>query len=236
MPDRRGAVLRLEDVHGYYGESHVIQGVSLEVPEGGVVSIIGRNGVGKTTILRCITGLVPPRRGRVIFHGRDITGLAPYVIARLGIALVPEERRIFGSLTVAENILLAAEGRRGAVDEAVGFFPMLRGYLGRPGDRLSGGEQQMLAIARALVARPRLVLVDEPLEGLAPLIAEHVQQMLESLRGRLTVLVVEQNIPWLLRVADHHYIMNHGRVVFDGSSAALNASPDVIDRYLGVSA
>jgi branched-chain amino acid transport system ATP-binding protein len=235
MPDRGTALLRLEDVHGYYGESHVIQGVFLEVPEAGVVSIIGRNGVGKTTTLRCITGLVPPRRGRVIFDGRDITGLAPHVIARLGIALVPEERRIFGSLTVAENIQLAAEGRPGAVDDAIGFFPALREYLTRPGDRLSGGEQQMLAIARALVARPRLVLVDEPLEGLAPLIAERIQEILESLRGKLTVLVVEQNVRWLLRVVDHHYIMNHGRVVFDGSSAELAANPDVIDRYLGVS-
>ncbi len=228
-------LLRLENVHGYYGDSHIIQGLSLAVGEGTVVSIMGRNGVGKTTALRCITGLLRPREGRVIFDGRDIAGLPPHAIARLGIALVPEDRRIFGSLTVEENLLLAAGGRRSAVGEALDFFPPLRDYLRRPGDRLSGGEQQMLAIARALVARPRLVAIDEPLEGLAPVVAERIQAILESLRGRLTVLVVEQNLRWLLRVADRHYVLNQGRTVFEGTSAELAANPGVIDRFLGVS-
>ena len=182
------ALLRLDDVHAFYGLSHVLQGVSLRVPRGGIVSLIGRNGAGKTTTLKSVLGLVKAPRGRIALGGESIAGLPPHQIARRGIALVPEERRIFSALTVAENILLSAGGRKDAIPEALEWFPALGDYLRRSGDRLSGGEQQMLAIARALVARPQLMLIDEPLEGLAPIIAERIEQALAALRGKITAL------------------------------------------------
>jgi branched-chain amino acid transport system ATP-binding protein len=166
----------------------------------------------------------------------SIGGLSPHQIARRGIALVPEERRIFRSLTVAENILLSAAGRKDAIAEALQWFPALGDYLRRSGDRLSGGEQQMLAIARALVARPQLMLIDEPLEGLAPIIAERIEQALQELRGRLSVLIVEQNLKWLMQVAEHHYVMDRGRIVFAGSSQELARNPQLIEQYLGIAA
>jgi branched-chain amino acid transport system ATP-binding protein len=229
-----GTLLQLEDVHAYYGLSHVLQGVSLRVPVGTVVSLMGRNGVGKTTTLKSVLGLVSVRRGRICFAGANLAGLGPYQIARLGIALVPEDRRIFSNLTVAENIRLAAGGRKGAVREVLAWFPNLQASLDRPGDQLSGGEQQMLAIARALVAHPRLILIDEPLEGLAPVIAECIEAVLESLRGRTTVLLVDQNLKWVMQVAQHHYLMDHGRIVHDGDSSWLRAHPELVERYLGV--
>jgi branched-chain amino acid transport system ATP-binding protein len=229
-----GTLLQLDDVHAYYGLSHVLQGVSLRVPVGTVVSLMGRNGVGKTTTLKSVLGLVSVRRGRVCFAGADLAGLGPHQIARLGIALVPEDRRIFSSLTVAENIRLAAGGRKGAMREFLAWFPNLQASLDRPGDQLSGGEQQMLAIARALVADPRLILIDEPLEGLAPVIAERVEAVLETLRGRTTVLLVDQNLKWVMQVAQHHYLMDHGRIVHDGDSNWLRAHPELVERYLGV--
>ena len=235
MNDRE-VLLRLDDVHAHYGLSHVLQGVSLEVPAGAIVSLMGRNGVGKTTTLKSVFGLVPVRAGRIAFAGESLAGLRAYEIARRGIAMVPEDRRIFSSLSVAENILLAAGGRSDAIAEAIEWFPGLRNYLRRPGDQLSGGEQQMLAIARALVARPRLVLIDEPLEGLAPVIAERIEQTLQDLRGKMTVLLVDQNLKWLMQVADYHYVMDHGCIVFHGTSDALRQNPVVIEQYLGVAA
>jgi branched-chain amino acid transport system ATP-binding protein len=229
-------LLELEDVHAYYGLSHVLQGVTLSVPEGKVVSLMGRNGVGKTTTLKSVFGLVPVRRGRVSLAGEDLAGLDPHEIARRGIALVPEERRIFSSLSVAENILLAAEGRRNAVAQTLSWFPSLEPSLRRRGDQLSGGEQQMLAIARALVAEPRLILVDEPLEGLAPVIAERIEAVLQDLRGKTTVVLVDQNLRWLMQVADHHYVMDHGRIVHHGDSDWLRQHPELIEQYLGIAA
>jgi branched-chain amino acid transport system ATP-binding protein len=229
-------LLELDSIHAYYGLSHVLQGVSLKVQPGSVVSLMGRNGVGKSTTLKSVFGIVRVTRGRVVFRGEDMTGLAAHVVARRGIALVPEDRRIFSSLTVRENILLAAGSRAGAVDEVLAWFPTLKGYLGRTGDRLSGGEQQMLAIARALVARPALVLIDEPLEGLAPIIAERIAQALHGLRGKTTVVLVEQNLKWLMDVADYHYVMDHGRIVQHGTSAWLRANPALVEQYLGVAA
>jgi branched-chain amino acid transport system ATP-binding protein len=230
------SLLELEDVHAYYGLSHVLQGVTLSVPVGGVVSLMGRNGVGKTTTLKSVFGLVPVRRGRVSFAGEDLAGLRPHEIARRGIALVPEERRIFSSLSVAENILLAAGGRWNAVAQTLSWFPGLEVSLRRRGDQLSGGEQQMLAIARALVAEPRLILVDEPLEGLAPVIAERIEAVLQDLRGRTTVVLVDQNLKWLMQVADHHYVMDHGRIVHHGDSDWLRQHPELIEQYLGIAA
>jgi branched-chain amino acid transport system ATP-binding protein len=230
------ALLQLDDVHAHYGLSHVLQGVSLRVPSGTIVSLMGRNGVGKTTTLKSVFGLVPVRAGQISFAGESLTRLRTYEIARRGIAMVPEDRRIFSSLSVAENILLAAGGRSSAIAEAIEWFPALRNYLRRPGDQLSGGEQQMLAIARALVAHPRLVLIDEPLEGLAPVIAERIEKTLQDLRGKMTVLLVDQNLKWLMQVADHHYVMDHGCVVFHGTSDALRQNPALIEQYLGVAA
>lgn len=230
------ALLELDGLHAYYGQSHVLQGVTLKVPHGAIVSLMGRNGVGKSTTLKSVFGIVKPRRGRVLFDGSDLAGAPTHLIARRGIALVPEDRRIFSSLSVAENILLAAGGRRDAIEEALQWFPDLKAYLARPGDWLSGGEQQMLTIARALVAQPRLVLIDEPLEGLAPIIAERIEQALYALRGRMTVLLVEQNLKWLLAVADYHYVMDHGRIVHHGDSGWLRAHPELIEQYLGVAA
>ena len=229
-------LLELDSIHAYYGLSHVLQGVSLKVPSGSVVSLMGRNGVGKSTTLKSISGIVRIARGRVRFRGEDLTRLTAHVIARRGIALVPEDRRIFSSLTVRENILLGAGGRLDAVDEALTWFPALKEYLRRAGDRLSGGEQQMLAIARALVARPTLVLIDEPLEGLAPIVAERIAEALRALRGKMTVVLVEQNLKWLTDVADYHYVMDHGHIVQHGTSAWLRANPTLVEQYLGVAA
>jgi branched-chain amino acid transport system ATP-binding protein len=229
-------LLQLDDVNAYYGASHVLQGVSLRVPRGGIVSLMGRNGAGKTTTLKSVVGLVQVRRGGIAFAGESITGLPPHQIARRGIALVPEDRRIFSSLSVAENILLSAGGRSDAIAEAIEWFPALRDYLRRSGDRLSGGEQQMLAIARALVARPQIMLIDEPLEGLAPIIAERIEQALQKLRGRITALVVDQNLKWLMQVAGHHYVMDRGRIVFEGTSDMLRQNPQLIEQYLGIAA
>lgn len=229
-------LLALDEVHAYYGQSHVLQGVTLAVPEGSIVSLMGRNGAGKTTTLRCIMGLLRPRLGTILFRGENIVGLPVHVIARRGVSLVPEDRRIFSSLTVAENIVLGAGGRKDAIDEALGWFPALEKYLARPGDRLSGGEQQMLTIARALVAHPRLMLIDEPLEGLAPIIVEQIQGTLRALRGKTTIMLVEQSLKWLLAVADYHYVMNLGRIVYQGTSLELGARPDLLEQYLGVAA
>ena len=230
------ALLQLDDVHAYYGSSHVLQGVNLRVPTGAIVSLMGRNGVGKSTALKSVFGLVPVRAGRISFAGKSLTGLRTHEIARRGIAMVPEDRRIFTSLSVAENILLAAGGRSDAIAETIEWFPGLRDYLRRPGDQLSGGEQQMLSIARALVAHPRLMLIDEPLEGLAPVIAERIEGTLQDLRGKMTVLLVDQNLKWLMQVADYHYVMDHGCIVFHGTSDALRQNPVVIEQYLGVAA
>ncbi len=230
------ALLRLDDVHAFYGLSHVLQGVSLRVPRGGIVSLIGRNGAGKTTTLKSVLGLVKAPRGRIALGGESIAHLPPHQIARRGIALVPEERRIFSALTVAENILLSAGGRKDAIPEALEWFPALGDYLRRSGDRLSGGEQQMLAIARALVARPQLMLIDEPLEGLAPIIAERIEQALAALRGKITALIVDQNLKWLMQVAEHHYVMDRGRIVFAGGSEELAQNPQLIEQYLGIAA
>jgi branched-chain amino acid transport system ATP-binding protein len=229
-------LLELDAVHAYYGLSHVLQGVSLDVPAGSVVSLMGRNGVGKSTTLKSIFGIVRVARGCIRFRGEDLTGLPAHLIARRGIALVPEDRRIFSSLTVRENIVLGAGGRVDALDEALAWFPVLKDYLGRTGDRLSGGEQQMLAIARALVAGPTLVLIDEPLEGLAPIIAKRIGETLRALRGKMTVVLVEQNLKWLMDVADYHYVMDHGHIVQHGTSAWLRANPALVEQYLGVAA
>ncbi len=237
-----GGMLRVEDIHTYYGDSYVLQGVSLEVPAGRVVALLGRNGMGKTTLIRSIVGFVRPRRGRVVFQDRDITHLPSHEIAQRGLGLVPQGRRIFGSLTVLENLTVASRGATGAPGRApwtpervFGLFPRLRERLGHRGNMLSGGEQQMLAIARALTTNPRLLLMDEPSEGLAPLLVRELASSIAQLRAEgLSILLVEQNLPMALNTADAVYVLSKGRVVYHGTPEALAQDPAVTQGYLGV--
>src|SRR5262245_31832430 len=237
------ALLALENVHTYYGEAHILQGVSLTVREGEVVTLIGRNGAGKTTTLRSIMGLARPRRGRVVLRGEDVTGLPAHQIARRGIAWVPEERRILPNLTVLENLRLgwlgagrpAAEATGPEGDQVFEYFPRLRERLHQKGRHLSGGEQQMLAIARALVARPALMLVDEPTEGLAPLLVHSLTEILAAINRRgTTILLVEQALEVALALAHRVYVIDQGRIQFEGTPDDLRRDPAIQQRFLGV--
>jgi branched-chain amino acid transport system ATP-binding protein len=229
-------MLECQDLHTYYGTAHILQGVSLQVGDGEVVALLGRNGAGKTTTLKTIVGLVPPRRGRVVYNGRDVAGWPPYRISRAGVALVPETRGIFSYLTARENIAIATrEGSRFSPASVLTRFPKLRELEDRRGRYLSGGEQQMLAIARALVTGPDLVLLDEPSQGLAPLVVETVVGTIADLkRERVATLLVEQNVELACDLADRVYVIDQGRIVFDGSPAALRADARTLSTYLGV--
>jgi len=230
-------LLAVRDVHAYYGESHVLQGVSLDVPEGECVALLGRNGAGKTTTISAIVGFIRPRAGTVRLRGLDITGAAPHRIARAGLSLVPQGRRVFADLTVRENLALTARARAGGWDleRVLALFPSLRRRLAAFGDQLSGGEQQMLAIGRALMRNPGVLLLDEPSEGLAPKVVTEVGEALARLReSGLAILLVEQNLALATHVAGRVYVMNKGTIVFDGSAAELAGSKDVEARYLGV--
>jgi branched-chain amino acid transport system ATP-binding protein len=232
------AALEVRDLHAYYGESHVLQGVSLEVPEGGSVSLLGRNGAGKTTTIAAIVGFVRPRGGIVTVLGRDVTGGAPHQIARAGVGLVPQGRRVFADLSVRENLEIAARPVPGGWDLArvLSLFPSLERRLLNFGDQLSGGEQQMVAIARALMRNPTVLLLDEPSEGLAPKLVEEVGEVLMRLReSGLAILLVEQNLALATRLAQRVYVMNKGTIVFGGTPDELAASPEVEARYLGLS-
>jgi len=235
--------LTLDDVHTYYGESHVLQGMALHVDAGQIVSLLGRNGVGKTTTLRTIMGLTPPRRGSIAYAGQPIQGLPPHRIARLGIQLVPEDRGIFPHLTVQENLRVGAvrpSDRERAAQNAqriFEYFPVLRERLRQKGGSLSGGEQQQLTIARALMSGPALLLLDEPCEGLAPLVVQTLLDAIREIRAAgTTVLLVEQNVHAALQVAEQHYVMDRGRVIGRFSSDELLADEDLRLRFLGVSA
>jgi branched-chain amino acid transport system ATP-binding protein len=229
-------VLRLEDVQTYFGPSHVLQGVSLEVPTGRVGAIVGRNGVGKTTTLRTIMGLAPPRWGQVALDGTDITRWPPYRVARAGVAYVPEGRQVFPALTALENIQVAQRRppRRWTLERLLQLFPALAERLGHRGRQLSGGEQQMLAIARALVADPQVLLLDEPSQGLAPLVVRELSRVVQLLRGEgVTILLVEQNLKLAELVADQIFIMAKGRVVYAATSAQFQQDEDQLRvRYL----
>jgi branched-chain amino acid transport system ATP-binding protein len=219
-------LLTLENIHSYYGESHILHGVSLGVGPGECVALLGRNGAGKTTTIRTIVGFTPARGGRVLFQEQDVTRLAPHRIARLGIGLVPQGRRIFPDLTVGENLGLAARRRADGwtLAKVHDYFP-----------RLSGGEQQMLAIGRALMTNPTLLLMDEPSEGLSPLLVREIGRIVAELkRERLSILLVEQNLPFALSLVDRVYVMNKGQIVFSGSPDALAADETVKHQYLGV--
>jgi branched-chain amino acid transport system ATP-binding protein len=230
--------LRVEDVHTYYGDSYVLQGVSLRVAPGQLVAVLGRNGVGKTTLIRSVVGFTPPRSGRIRLRGTDITHLPSHVIARMGVGLVPQGRRIFPSLTVEENLVVAARpdgGDAWTLDRVYELFPRLRERAHHRGNKLSGGEQQMLAIARALMTNPKLLLMDEPSEGLAPKLVLDLAETLVRLKERgLSILMVEQNLPLALRLADYVYVMSKGTVVFEGTPDELRRAEGVRQRYLGV--
>ncbi len=229
-------ILRLEGIHIYYGLVHMLQGISLDVAEGEVVALLGRNGAGKTTVLKSIMGLVPPRHGRVIHRGEDVAGLPPHVIARRGIAYVPASRGIFSALTAQENLAIVQnKASRWDAESVFRLFPKLAELRGRRGRYLSGGEQQMLAIGRALVTGPSLILLDEPSQGLAPLVVEAVLDMLRQLkREGMSMLLVEQNVQMALDLADRVCMLDQGTLVFEGAAAALARNEEIAARYLGV--
>jgi branched-chain amino acid transport system ATP-binding protein len=229
-------ILDVRAIDTYYGLGHILHGLSLHVDDGEVVALLGRNGAGKTTTMRAITGLTPPRAGEILYRGENIAGLPPHRIARLGIALVPETRGIFSYLTARENLEIARRPGSGATLEALlERFPKLRDVLDRKGRHLSGGEQQMLAIARALLTGPRLVLLDEPSQGLAPLVVEAVVGTLRDLkREQVAMLLVEQNAEMALHLADRVYVIDHGTIVFEGTPEALRADTRTTATYLGV--
>jgi branched-chain amino acid transport system ATP-binding protein len=229
-------MLRLDGLHTYYGLVHMLQGVSLEVERGEVLALLGRNGAGKTTVLKSILGLVPPRAGTVVFEGEDITGWAPYLVARRGIAYVPAHRGIFSTLTAVENLeIVRRRDRTGTIEEVFERFPALVALRTRLGRHLSGGEQQMLAIGRAIMTKPSLMLLDEPSQGLAPLVLETIVEMLRDLkREGLAMLLVEQNVDTALALADRVVILDQGAKVFEGPAARLAADEQLAIRYLGV--
>jgi len=222
-------------IHTYYGESHILHGVSLAVAPGEAVALLGRNGAGKTTLIRSIVGFTPPRQGRVVWDGAAIDRWPPYRIARRGIGLVPQGRRIFAPLTVRENLTLGARADGWTIERVFALFPRLRERQEQAGGTLSGGEQQMLAIGRALLTNGRLLLLDEPSEGLAPLVVREIGRIVQGLKGRgLSILLVEQNYHLALQVADRVYVMSKGQIVWEGTPARLGADEDTKRRYLGV--
>jgi branched-chain amino acid transport system ATP-binding protein len=233
-------MLELENVETAYGTSQVLFGISLRIGEGEVATLLGRNGMGKTTTIRSITGLTRARAGRIRLRGEDIVRATPDAIARRGVALVPEGRQIFPNLTVRENLVAFAGNRNGlrepwTLDRVYGFFPRLAERAGNMGNQLSGGEQQMLAIGRALMTNPYLLILDEATEGLAPLIREEIWRCLAALKAAgQTILVVDKYVERLIGIADHHTIIERGRVAWQGSSAALAADQALWHRYLGV--
>jgi branched-chain amino acid transport system ATP-binding protein len=233
-----GALLRVQDLYTAYGLSQVLFGVSLEVNPGECVCLLGRNGVGKTTTMRSIMGLTPPARGRVEWKGRDITGRAPHAVAKAGLGFVPEDRRIFSDLTVWENLDVATRGagKNGFTLERVyELFPKLAELRDRQGGFLSGGEQQMLTIARTLMGNPELLLLDEPSEGLAPLIVEHLGEQIGRLkREGLTILLAEQNVDFSLELADRVYVLEKGAVRYQGTVAAFRADDSIRHQYLAL--
>ena len=231
-------ILEIRNIDTFYGLGHILHGLSLNLAEGEIVALLGRNGAGKTTTLRSITGLAPPRSGEIRYKGTNIAGLAPHRISRMGVALVPETRGIFSYLNARENLLIAERrGSRWTMDAVLRRFPALRGRLESKGRLLSGGEQEMLAIARALMTDPELLLLDEPSQGLAPLVVSAVMDTIRELKSRrVSMLLVEQNVEMALQLADRVYVIDHGTVVFEGAPAVLRADQGITATYLGVGA
>ncbi len=230
-------MLEVKDIHTYYGKSYVLQGVSLSVKEGSVVAIMGRNGMGKTTLIRSIMGFTPASRGQIIFKGIDITRLPTYRIVRSGIALAPQGRFIFPSLSVRENLQVAARFKRGGwdIEKVLALFPPLRDRLGHRGNELSGGEQQMLASSRALVGNPELLLLDEPSEGVAPVLVQEFTRVLQQLKDTgLSILLVEPNLSVVRKLADYVYVMSKGTIVYDSTAEQLCQDTQCQAQYLGM--
>ena len=229
-------MIELVKVNTFYGLGHILHDLSLRVGEGEVVALLGRNGAGKTTTLRSIAGLTPPRGGEIRYKGRNIAGLEAHRVSRLGIALVPETRDIFSYLSARENLSIAQrKSSRWQIDSVLERFPSLKGRLGNKGRELSGGEQQMLAIARALLTGPELLLLDEPSQGLAPLVVDAVMSTIRELKNeRVSMLLVEQNAEMALQLADRVYVIDHGTVVFEGTPERLRGDRQVTTTYLGV--
>jgi branched-chain amino acid transport system ATP-binding protein len=235
------AMLETKDLHAWYGASHILHGVSISVDKGEAVALVGRNGAGKTTTIRAIMGLMPRTTGALHFAGTDLTSVRAHDRFRLGLAYVPEERRIVPGLTVRENLqlgLVAARARideHAAIDEIAESFPRLKERLDQEAITMSGGEQQMLAIARAMIARPKMILLDEPSEGIMPVLVEEMGVLFRRLRDQgVTLLLVEQNVEWALRLADRAVIIDQGEVVYESSSAALLADKAIQERYCAV--
>ena len=228
-------MLAVEGIQTFYGESHVLHGVSVRVAPGEAVALLGRNGAGKTTLIRSVAGMTPPRDGRVVFDGQAVERWPAYRIARRGLALVPQGRRIFAPLSVRENLLLGARPGEWRLEKVYDLFPRLRERERQSGGTLSGGEQQMLAIGRALMTNGRMLVLDEPSEGLAPIIVREIGRVVQGLKGeRLSILLVEQNYHLALRVADRVYVMNKGQIVWEGTPAGLEADEEIKRRFLGV--
>ncbi len=229
-------ILELQAIDTFYGLGHILHALSLGVAEGEVVALLGRNGAGKTTTLRSVTGLTPPRKGAIRYKGRDIAGLDPHRISQSGIALVPETRGIFSYLSARENLAIARRaGSRWQMGAVLERFPTLKDRLANKGHQLSGGEQQMLAIARALLTGPELLLLDEPSQGLAPMVVSAVMSTIRELKAeRVSMLLVEQNAEMALQLADRVYVIDHGTVVFEGTPERLRAEQRVTATYLGV--
>jgi branched-chain amino acid transport system ATP-binding protein len=242
VTDIAAPLVLLEEVHTYYGKSHILHGVSLAVGPGEVVGLLGRNGVGKSTTLKTIMGLVQPSRGEVLFNGRATTGLPPHKLARLGVGYVPEDRRIFRLLTVMENLRtgldrhgVTEDKRRELLDKVFAFFPVLAERRGQAGGTLSGGEQQMLAIARAMMLEPKIILLDEPTEGLMPRMVSQIRNIIEVLHNEgVAILLVEQNVPLTLAASQRVYIMEKGAVRHHCAASEIDAGHPVIKQYLGV--
>ena len=232
------AILEVQDIHTYYGDAYVLQGLSLELKEGQILGLLGRNGVGKTTLVNSIVGFTPPRRGRVLFKGADVTAESSFHTVRRGMGLVPQGRRVFPTLTVEENLLVAGRsaGRRGwTLERIYPLFPRLRERRTQRARTLSGGEQQMLAIARGLMTNPDCLIMDEPSEGLAPIIIQAVWQIIARLKQEgLSILLVEQNAALALRMVDYVYVMSKGRVVHSSDPKTLQADEEVKSKYLGI--
>lgn len=229
-------MLEVEEIHTYYGLSHILFGVSLRVEKGEVVCLLGRNGAGKTTTMKSIIGITPPSKGRIIYKGEDVTGMEPYLLARKGIGYIPDDRRIFPDLTVSENLEIAIRKMKegGWTKERVyELFPQLKNIEDRKGGCLSGGEQKMLAIARALMINPEFILLDEPFEGLAPLLVRTLEDKISELRkAGLTVLIAEQNVRSTLKISDRGYIIDDGHIRYHGSIDDLKENEEIRKRYL----